>query len=60
MTDKERMDMRRAMQRDFAPRRMPRLPAEAYRTFRHVKDERHFMDLEATQRLEAARNGLRA
>jgi len=60
MTDDELLEIRRAMQRDFEPRRLPRLPAEAYRTFRDVKDERHLADLEATQRLEAARNGLRA
>ena len=60
MNDTELRDLRRAIERDFEPRRLPRLPAGAYRNFRHVKDERHFMDLEATQRLEAARNGLRA
>lgn len=60
MTDDELLEIRRAMQRDFAPRRPQQLPRGAYRNFRHVKDERHFMDLEATMRLQATRHGLRA
>ena len=60
MTDEDMRELRAKMMDDFAPRRPQQLPPEAYRTFRGVKDERRLADLEATQRLEAARNGLRA
>ena len=60
MNDTELRDLRRAIERDFEPRRPQQLPREAYRNFRGVADERHSKDLEAKMRLQATRHGLRA
>jgi len=60
MNDTDVIELRQQMQRDFKPRRLPRLPAEAYRNFRAVRDERRLVDLESSMRLQATRHGLRA